>query len=325
MQISVIIPVYNRVEDLGKCLESILRQTVLPKEVIIIDNSDQNRNRIKKMVEGLIPSFDKKNIRLIYLHNKRENSSTIARNIGVQHSSGNIISFLDDDVTLGEKYYEEIIKVFKDKPNALGVEGKVIFATEGKRIRFFIAQLLGRLFSLGFVEKNRCRILPSLSATYTSENKIINCQWISGASAFKKEVFKEFKYDENLKKYSDGEDIDISYRIFKKYPHSLFIAPGAKYIHKVSPVGRISGREKIRMKEIYRLYIFHKVIEQTFKNETIYLWSRIGEIIFKIISVLTFRAKFKEIIYLVEAYALCIKHLAEIKKGDLQFFNQTLK
>ena len=217
------------------------------------------------------------------------------------------------------------MRVFKDKPKALGVEGKVIFSTAGKRIRFFVAQLLGRLFSLGFVEKNRCRVLPSLGVTYTSEDKIVNCQWISGPSAFKRDVFNEFRYDENLKKYSDGEDIDMSYRIFKKYPYSLFIAPEAKYIHKVSPAGRISGREKIRMKEIYRLYIFYKVMEQTFKHKLIYLWSRIGEIIFKIISVLAGRAKSKEIIYLIGAYALCIKHLAEIKKGDLQFFNQTLK
>ncbi len=325
MQISVIIPAYNRVEDLGKCLESILRQTFLPGEVIIVDNSNREEIRIKKMAEGLTPSFGKRNIRLIYIHNKRENSSTVARNMGIQHSSGNIISFLDDDVILREKYYEEIIKVFKDNPKTLGVEGKVIFTTEGKRIRFFVAQLLGRLFSLGFIEKNRCRVLPSLGVTYTSENKIINCQWISGASVFKKEVFKKFRYDENLKKYSDGEDIDISFRIFRKYPHSLFIAPEAKYFHKVSPVGRVSGREKIRMKEIYRLYIFYKVMEQTFKHRAIYLWSRIGEIIFKIISVLTFRTKVREVLYLIEAYALCVKHLAKIKKGDLLFFNETLR
>ena len=320
----MIIPAYNRAEDLGKCLESILQQTFLPKEVIIIDNSDRNRDRVKKTVEVLTPSFGKKNICLIYVQNKQENSGAIARNIGAQHSSGDIISVLDDDLTLGKKYYEEIIKVFKDKPKALGLEGKVVFSTEGKKIRFFVAQLLGRIFSLGFVEKNGCRVLPSLGVTYTSENKIINCQWISGASAFKKEVFKEFRYDENLKKYSDGEDVDISYRIFKKYPYSLFIAPEAKYLHKVSPVGRTSGREKIRMKEIYRLYIFYKVMEQTFKHKLIYLWSRIGEIIFKIISVLALRAKFKEIVYLIGAYALCINHLTEIKKGDLRFFNQTL-
>jgi len=322
MQISVVIPTYNRIKDLSECLDSIIQQTLLPKDVIIIDNS--NNDNIKKLVDNLIPIFASKNIILKYIYNDKENSLTVAKNLGVKYASEDIISFLDDDIILHKDYYQEIIKVFKKNHQALGVEGKVIFSITERKYKFLFNQIFGRLFYLGFLEKNKARVLPSLGLTYPLEDKVINCQWLSGASVFKRIVFDEFIYDENLKKYSDGEDIDFSYRIFKKYPNSLFIAPKAKYVHKISPIARGNNKERVYMKEIYSLYIFFKVIKQNFKNNIIYLWSRFGEFIFKIILVIMLKVKSIEIIYLLKVYSLCIKHLRDIKSGNLYFFNKTL-
>jgi len=166
--------------------------------------------------------------------------------------------------------------------------------------------------------------LPSLGVTYPEDSKIINCQWVSGASVFKRELFKEFSCDENLKKYSDGEDLDFSYRIFKKYPQSLFFTPYAKYIHKESSAGRASDKERIYMREVHYLYLFYKLTTPIFRKRLIYVWSRIGEAIFKIISLLAFRASPKQIIHLIGAYIFCLRHLREIKAGNLTFFSQTL-
>jgi GT2 family glycosyltransferase len=324
VQISVIIPTYNRVQELKECLDSILMQTILPKEVLIVDNSDREREKVKKFITSLKLSFINKNIHLKYISNRRENALTVARNLGIKHSSGDIISFLDDDIILDGKYYEEIIEIYKKFPNALGVEGKII-ETIKNRIRKILWGFFGRLFYLGFREKNKCRLLPSLGVTYLSGDEIAICEWLSGASTYRRRVFNEFKYDENLKKYSWGEDSDLSYRVFKKYPHSLYIAPQAKYLHKVSPTGRIPKREISYMEEIYYLYLFYKIIDQSFKNKLIYLWSRIGRLIFKIVSVLVLKRKLAEIKYSFEAIVICLNHLREIKNGDLEFFNKTLK
>ena len=324
MKISVVIPTYNRVQDLKECLDSIVTQSLLPTEVLVIDNSDQEREKVKKLIESLKPPFTAKKIYLQYIPNGRENALTVAKNLGIDVSSGDILSFLDDDIILDRKYYEEIIEIYKKYPNALGVEGKVI-ETDKNRIRKILWSIFGRLFYLGFREKDKCRMLPSLGVTYLVENKIVNCEWLSGASTYKREVFNEFKYDENLKKYSWGEDSDLSYRVFKRYPKLLYIAPEAKYLHKVSRTGRISNREIICMEEIYYLYLFYKIIRQNFKNKLIYLWSRLGRMIFRVILLCTLKIKFPEIKYLFEAYVLCLRHLREIKDGDLDFFNKTLR
>lgn len=43
MQVSIIIPPYNRAKDLDECLDSIIVQTTLPKEVIVVDDSDNDK------------------------------------------------------------------------------------------------------------------------------------------------------------------------------------------------------------------------------------------------------------------------------------------
>ena len=324
MEISTIIPTYNRPEDLKECLGSIFLQKFLPKEVIIIDNSDKEKDEIKKIIEDLKPSFTKKNIDLKYIRNEKENSLTVAKNIGTKYASGEIISFLDDDVTIDEKYYDEIIKIYGQHPEALGVEGKIVFE-EKKGIKFILLQILGKLFYLGFKEKNKCKLLPSLGVVYSTGDKIINCEWLSGASTFKKTILEKIKPDENLKKYSDNEDLDLSYRMFKKHPNSLFISPKARYWHKLSKQGRLMKGDLICMSEIYRLYLFYKLIDQNLKNKLIYFWSRIiGGMIFKIISVLNLKSSPSEVISLIKAYFLCLKHIEEIKNGDLNFFNEKL-
>ena len=81
------------------------------------------------------------------------------------------------------------------------------------------------------------------------------------------------------------------------------------------------------MAEVYDLYLFYKIIDQTIKNKLLYLWGRIGRTIYKVISPILRPSKLKvmEIKYLIGAYICCMKHIREIKKGDLEFFNNGLK
>lgn len=319
MNISIIIPTYKRLKDLNNCLNSIIVQSYLPAEVLAIDNGDDIKTEnLVKNKEGI---FKRKGIILKYIKNEKENSLTVARNIGVENSTGELVSFLDDDIILTKDYCRETVKFFEENSKAIGMTGKTVSDLKSEnKLKFFIAQILGRLFFLGFNEKNKWRVLPSLGVTSSLEDKVINCQWISGASVYKRKIFKEFKYDEKLKKYSWGEDADFSYRVFKKYPKSLFFNPKVKYIHNLSTTARTSSKEISYMEEIYHLYLFYKIIPQTFLNKIIYIWGRLGRIIFKIV-----KLQIKEIFFSFKAYLICLKHLREIKNGDLDFFNKTLK
>ena len=325
MQVSIVIPTYNRMKDVDECLDSVIVQTILPKEVIIVDDSEDNE--IENFIEQRKYEFKEKDIVLRYIRNKRERSLTIARNIGIENATGNIILFLDSDVIIDEDYIKEILKIYKENPDAFGVQG-LIQRKKEKRVILTFIDIFNKLFYIYLDEKNKCRLLPSLGVSFPSfVDEVINCEWLSGANqAYKKEILEEFNFDENLKKYSQGEDIDMSYRIFKKYPRSLFMTPDAKFIDKGSQEGRIPKTELIYMDEIYLLYLFYKNIDQNLKNKLIYLWSRIGRIIFNIIfSFLKSKSKHTEIKYRIGAPFYCMKHIREIKEGDLEFFNNRLR
>lgn len=88
---SVIIPTYNRREDLERCLNSLVGQTFKNFEVLVCDNAstDQTEDLVKKYTDTL-------NLRYILLP---ENSGGPAkpRNTGIANSRGEWLCFLDSD------------------------------------------------------------------------------------------------------------------------------------------------------------------------------------------------------------------------------------
>jgi len=50
MNFSVTIPTYNYEKDLEACLKSILYQTVLPHEVLIIDDGELSEEFLEKII-----------------------------------------------------------------------------------------------------------------------------------------------------------------------------------------------------------------------------------------------------------------------------------
>lgn len=85
--VSVIIPIYNRAHYIEECLESVLRQTYKNFEIIIID--DGSTDNLKEVLDSYF-----KKIKYIY---KENGGVASARNVGIRHSSGDYIAWLDSD------------------------------------------------------------------------------------------------------------------------------------------------------------------------------------------------------------------------------------
>lgn len=325
MIVSVIIPTYNRTRELEDTLESIIAQTKLPKEVLIVD--DSGNDEIQNLIEQKKNEFKSKGAILKYIRNEKERSLTIARNIGVEHSAGDIILFLDDDVILESEYIEEILKVYKENLNALGVQG-YITNMFSKNIITKIRNTIEKFFFLWYPENNKCRVQPA-APTYPSPlEKTIRCQWLVGANqSYRRDVFKEFRFDENLKRYSYKEDMDFSYRVYRRYPDTLYITPYAKLIHIGSNVARLPKKHGIVMQIIYNFYFFYKNIDQCLKNKLIFIWSMFGELFIQTLVLIIKPSKphLLRVKYFIEGYIVALKHIKEIKKGNLEFFNKSLK
>jgi len=314
MSLSIIIPTYHRANDLEECLNSIILQKKLPNEVVIVDDSTDDS--IEKVVKRKFDKFTNKGIMLKYKKIK-EKSSARARNIGINNATGDIILFLDTDVILCRNYIYEILKVYNKYPDALGVQGYII---NNKPIK--ILNILRKITFHYHFEKNKCRVLASTAVVYPFPlTKIIRCQWLSGSNqSFKRTILTEFKYDEKLERYSYKEDVDISYRIYKKYPKSLYITPHAKLIHKISKEGRMSSETLQYMKKIYTLYFFYKNLDNSIVNKLIIFWSLMSELIIYIL--INIISKYNSIssLKIIKIYIYCLINLKKLKEKNLDFF-----
>ncbi|MCI0561349.1 MAG: glycosyltransferase, partial [Nitrososphaera sp.] len=115
MRFSIIIPTYNEQEYIERCLQSIFLQEFDKKEfeVIVSDALSEDET-----------------VRLALSHSARVVNTTkrgIAhgRNIGAQNAKGEILLFVDADVTLTPDFLSRIDKAFQS-PGTIAVTGKAI-------------------------------------------------------------------------------------------------------------------------------------------------------------------------------------------------------
>jgi len=87
MKISVILPVYNGASFVKLALESVLRQTLRPAEIIVIDDGSTDGSL------SILESYGSD----ISLHTQANAGVASARNKGVELGSGDLIAFLDQD------------------------------------------------------------------------------------------------------------------------------------------------------------------------------------------------------------------------------------
>lgn len=126
MKFTIFIPTFNRQEDLNKCLESIMSQSLLPNEILVIDDGNLPISFVKNWENAYAP----KNINFIYYkkdHKIERKGLSESKNKALSLIKNNIFFVLDDDVVLMPDFCEKIISVWqKNKDEDLvGVGGLI--------------------------------------------------------------------------------------------------------------------------------------------------------------------------------------------------------
>ena len=126
MKISVIVPVYNRLEHLRALFLCLLKQKKQPDELIITD--DGSSQKVLDFIGDLIPKAQFK-VKHIYQEDKGFRK-TRALNNGVRNSIGDLLIFCDQDLIFGEEYIETIAKNIK---NDIFLMGRAHHITEAEK------------------------------------------------------------------------------------------------------------------------------------------------------------------------------------------------
>lgn len=94
-KVSIIIPCYQCSDTIGRAIESVAAQTILPSEVILIDDHSNDGNKTVHSLEALQSIHPELQITILTLSENKGPAS--ARNLGWQRSTQPYIAFLDAD------------------------------------------------------------------------------------------------------------------------------------------------------------------------------------------------------------------------------------
>lgn len=324
LDFSIVVPTYNRALKLKTLLRSVLEQDALPKEVVIID---QNISRSTFDVASAVDrEFLDKGIALKYLYLDKKSASR-ARNLGIDHSSGEVVFFIDDDIILLRGYIKNVLGVYESFPDALGVQGVML----NYKPTYDLESLLGRLenqlrraFFLSYYRQNTWKVMPSINDVFPFPiTALMPAERFQGCCSYKRGILDDFRFDENLEEWSLLEDLDLSYRIYKSKKGVLYVTPEARLIHEGETHMTSSLRSESYKKIVNRTYMFSKLMEQSPRNCAIFCWSILGFLLTTLLGAIiggNRKSKWGSI-YLIEAVFSALKHLGEIRQLDLRFFN----
>ena len=106
MNISIIIPTYNEKGVLEKCIKSLSEQTQKDFEIIIVDDGSTDNSKLKTQNSKL--QF--KTQKLTYLEQEHKGPGA-ARNLGAKEAKGDILVFVDADMTFDKDFLVNLVKL----------------------------------------------------------------------------------------------------------------------------------------------------------------------------------------------------------------------
>jgi glycosyltransferase involved in cell wall biosynthesis len=120
LDVSVVLPTYNRAANLRRTLASVLGQrTTRRYEVIVVDNNSTDDTRAE--VERAIAAGA--DVRYVL---ERNQGVSHARNAGIAAARAPLIAFVDDDVWVDDAWIETICRSFEEHPDVDCIGGRVL-------------------------------------------------------------------------------------------------------------------------------------------------------------------------------------------------------
>ncbi len=128
-KVSVIIPVYNAKDYLGRCLDSVINQTLKDIEIICINDCSKDNSL------EILKEYSSKDKRIKLINHKTNKGESAARNTGLDNAKGEYIAFLDNDDTIDSNFYEKLYKKATET-NADIVKGEVKYINYDNTITY---------------------------------------------------------------------------------------------------------------------------------------------------------------------------------------------
>ena len=204
MKYSIIVPVYNRPDEVDELLESLSNQTLKDFEVIIVEDGSV------KTCKDVCDKYA--DILVLHYYAKENSGPGQSRNYGAERANGEWLIILDSDVVLPEGYLEAVDQEIKDGIAAFG--GPDAAHPSFTPVQKAISYSMTSFFTTGGIRGGKAKLDKFYPRSFNM--------------GIRRDVYLQLG---GFSKMRFGEDIDFSYRIVEA-GHSPRLFPGAWVWHK---------------------------------------------------------------------------------------------
>ena len=204
MKYSIIVPVFNRPDEVDELLESLTRQSLKDFEVIIVE--DGSKKPCKEVCEKYADTLD------IHYYYKDNSGPGQSRNYGAERANGEWLIVLDSDVVLPEGYLQAVNNGISRDIDAWGGPDRAheSFTPVQKAISYSMTSF----FTTGGIRGGKTKLDKFFPRSYNM--------------GIRREVYQKLG---GFSKMRFGEDIDFSYRIVEA-GYKTALIPEAWVWHK---------------------------------------------------------------------------------------------
>ena len=188
--VSIIIPVYNVGNIIENCLKSVVNQTYENIEIILIDDGSTDDTY------SICEKYKKNNDKIKLIHTENHGASC-ARNLGLELSKGDFITFIDADDYVKNDYIEKLYKLCHNNNSQISIIGVVdCYSEDGEY-------------------KNSGKNLRKTISNTTALCEMLNEKYFFAAvwgKLYSRDLWNNYRFNEKTK---IGEDLEVLYKIFQ--------------------------------------------------------------------------------------------------------------
>ncbi len=172
-KISVIVPIYNVEKLLGRCLDSIVNQSLKDIEILLVNDGSIDKSGT------ICDEYAEKDFRIKVFHIKNGGVSA-ARNLGLDNATGDWVSLIDSDDWVKPNYLKDLYEATSDDVGIvisflrrIGVNGELLWGGRGRKEKISVLEYIktrslvkaacGKLYRRSIIEKYKIRFSSKTS------------------------------------------------------------------------------------------------------------------------------------------------------------------
>ena len=224
-ELSIIVPVYNVEPWITQCLDSIQRQTFESWECVLVDDGSPD------LSGRICDSFARRDNRFRVIHQKNAGVSA-ARNTGIDAAFAPLLTFIDPDDFISEKYFELLIQEMRRINADIAVSSFFEVESNGNEGGY---QLINRIERYRRSHSSTKEMIGNAAVVSGVANNTFSC--VSWGKVYRCELWGDARFPTGV---DLGEDMLTVPGIIIKAKNAVSV-PGATYFYRVREKSLLHG------------------------------------------------------------------------------------